>query len=105
MDLHSVVDSAGGVLAAGVAGVGAVPDRVAAVVALPPVGYCGGRSLQIPAFNTVTPIESASRPQTCLTEPCPEQGVKLLAISYQVSAISYQLSAIKPSWVGGGADC
>ena len=54
MDLHCVVDFVRGVLAVGVAGSGALPDRVDSVIAIPPAGHCGGLSIQVLTFDTVT---------------------------------------------------
>ena len=54
MDLHSVVDFVRGMLAVGAVGVGALPDRVDSVIAIPPAGHCGGLSFQVLTFDTVT---------------------------------------------------
>jgi hypothetical protein len=68
VDLHCVVDSVRGVLAAGVIGSGALPDRVDSVIAIPPVGHCGGLSFQVLTFDTVTTGKGPQGTSRRLTE-------------------------------------
>jgi hypothetical protein len=67
VDLHSLVDSIRGVLAVGVAGSGALPDRVDSVIAIPPAGHCGGLSFQVLTLDSVASGTSSSRPSQRVT--------------------------------------
>ena len=76
MDLHSVVDSARGVLAAGAAGVGALSDSVVVAVTVPAHRDHGGCSLQVPALGFDAAREGASRTGRRLTAAGKELRVK-----------------------------
>ena len=77
VDFHCVVNSARSVLAAGAAGVGALPDRVAAAAAFPPRWHHGRRGLQVLAFGLAASGTRPSRPVGRLTAP----GLELRAES------------------------